>query len=190
MGRSTGCGSHRAELVAFAECGERGPRTAEAFDHLARCRRCETELTDIVLAVHAVRRTLSEAAAVDPPAETWDRLRARVQRPVVNVWRARTSLAGVIVGAGLVAALVGPTAILRTAGAVEGEPGPAPAVLHARTAADQRAESAFLNRARPEPPKRPVPVLEIAPVGAWSGPDGLGRSTPQIRIEVPPERAD
>ena len=190
MGRASGCGSHRAELLAFAERAERGPRTAAAWDHLAVCRRCEADLTEILLAIHAVRRTLEDARAVEPPADAWDRLRTRVQRPVGGVWRARSSLAGVIVGAGLVAVLVGPVAVFRPSAVVDREPGPAPAVLHARTEADQRAESAFLSRARAERPRPTVTAVEAGTSGSWSGPDGLGRATTAIRIDLPPDRAD
>ncbi len=189
MGRPSGCGNHRAELIAFAERSERGARTDAALDHLGRCPRCRADLTETMLAIHAVRRTLAEAATVDPPADAWDRLRDRVQRPVTGVWQARTSLAGVIVGAGLVAALVGPVAVFPSAGTVEREPGPAPAVLHARTEADQRAEMAFLSRVRIEPPQRQVPVAVITSTSGWSGPDGLGRSAPPIRVDAPPDRA-
>jgi hypothetical protein len=190
MGRPSGCASHRAELISFAERAERGPRTAAALDHLAGCRRCEADLTEIVLAIHAVRRTLTEARAVEPSADAWDRLLIRVQRPVTSAWRARSSLAGVIVGAGLVAVLVGPLAVFRPSGAVDREPGPAPAVLHARTEADQRAESAFLSRARAERPRSAAATVEPGTSGSWSGPDGIGRVTTSIRIDLPPDRAD
>jgi hypothetical protein len=189
MGRPSGCGSHRAELLAFGERAERGPRTEAALDHLARCARCQADLTEILLAGHAVRRLMADAAVADPPADAWERLRTRVQRPVASAWRARTSLAGVIAGAGLVAALVGPVAVFHSATDAVSEPGPPAAVLQARTEADGRAEAAFLNRARVEPTQRPVTIVE-APAAAWSGPDGLGRAVPPIKIDVNPARAD
>ncbi len=102
----------------------------------------------------------------------------------------RSTLASAVVGAGLVAALIGPTAILRPADAVGREPGPPAAALRARTAAEQRAEAAFLSRPRAERPVvRPV-VPEVATNPAWSGPDGLGRVVSTVRIDVPPERVD
>jgi len=88
-----------------------------------------------------------------------------------------------------VAALIGPTAVLPPADAVGREPGPAPAVLKERTAADERAETAFLSRARPERPPNLV-LPDVASSAAWPGPDGLGRAVASIRTEVPPERAD
>ncbi len=190
MGRASGCGSHRAELLAYAERAERGPRTDAALDHLAHCGRCEADLTEILLTGHAVRRLLAEAATVDPSADAWDRLRTRVQRPVASAWRARTSLAGLVVGAGLVAALVGPVAVFHSANDAVSEPGPPAAVLQARTEADGRAEAVFLSRVRVEPTLPPVTVVVEAPAAAWSGPDGLGRAVPPIKIDVNPARAD
>jgi hypothetical protein len=189
MGRSTGCSAHRTALAAFVERSERGPATYVAFEHLDRCRRCQAELTELLLTVHAVRRTLAAAGTVDPPPDAWVRLRSRVQGPVANAWGMRSTLASAVVGAGLVAALIGPTAVLPPADAVGREPGPAPAVLRERTAADERAESAFLSRARPERPHSLV-VPDVAVTAAWPGPDGLGRAAASIRAEVPPERAD
>jgi hypothetical protein len=189
MGRSTGCSTHRAALAAFAERSERGPETAAAFDHLERCRRCEADLTETLLAVHAVRRLLAAARTADPPPDAWARLRLRVQRPVAGAWRARSSLAGVVLGAGLVAALIGPTAVVSTHEVTGREPGPDAAVLRARTELDQIAESAFLSRIRVAPPHQTT-VPEVVPPAYWLGPDGLGRVSAPVRTEIPPERAD
>lgn len=195
MGRPTGCASHRTILAAFAERGERAlgdPETSAAFAHLDGCRRCRADVADTRLAIHAVRRTLAAASAADPPADAWDRLRARVQGPVASAWGARTSLAGVVVGAGLVAALIGPTTAFHHDQGSQQEPGPAPAVLRARIA-DDRAETAFLTRARtarPLPANAPVAPTSTAPTASWPGPDGLGRSVPPVRLDVAPDRAD
>jgi len=188
MGRSTGCAIHRAALEAFAELGVRGPATAAAFDHLERCRRCEAEIAETILAVHAIRRLLAEARAVDPPADAWARLRQRVQRPVGDAWRARSSLAALALSACLVTAFVGPTAVIRTGDVSGREPGPAPEILRAQTTADQRAESAFLSRVRVAPQRSTAPAA--VPTATWSGPDGLGRMAAPARVDVPPERAD
>jgi hypothetical protein len=189
MGRSTGCSTHRAALAAFAERSERGLETGPAFEHLDRCRRCQADLTELLLTVHAVRRTLADAGTVEPPPDAWVRLRSRVQGPVASAWGMRSTLASAVVGAGLVAALIGPTAILRPADAVGQEPGPPPAAMRAQTEADRRAEVAFLSRARPEYQQRAI-VPEIVASGVWSGPDGLGRGVASVHAGVPPERAD
>ncbi len=189
-GRPGGCRIHRAALLDFIDRREMGPETSAALDHLDRCGGCETELAATVLAIHAVRRLLAEARALEPPGDAWERLRARVERPVASAWQARSALAGVVVGAGLVAALVGPSVVWRPRDLVEREPGPGPAVLLARTVAEQRAEAAFLNRVRVG---RAVPErsLDIMPAAVnWSGPDGLGRAEVVVAPDVPPGRAD
>jgi anti-sigma factor RsiW len=189
MGRSTGCATHRPALLAFAERSEQGPDSPAAFAHLDGCRRCQADLAEIVLTVHAVRRALAEARAVDPQPDGWERLRERVQRPVAGAWAARTSLAGLIVGAGLVAALIGPTANIRPTASGLREPGPRPADLAASTKSELRGEAAPLNRPRID---RTV-VSAAAPVvsdATWSGPDGLGRTAAAIHVDIPPARAD
>lgn len=189
IGRTEPCHRHRDALLDFLERREHRPGTADALAHLDRCRRCEAELGSTLLAIHALRRVLGEAARVDPPAEAWDRLRVRVQRPVAGVWQARTAVAGLAASAALVTALVGPAAVFRPDGVVEGEPGPAAAVLNARTIADQQAESAFLGRVRVERPKpSPVPAVDLGSV-QWRGPDGLGKPPAHVSDEVP-TRAD
>lgn len=191
MGRPTGCSTHRAALTAFVERAERGPATAAALDHLERCRRCEAELAETMLAIHAVRRALDQARTADPPSDAWERLRGRIEARVPRAAGAWTSLGGLVVGAGLVAALTGPVAVFRTIGAIEQEPGAAPAIVSARIVADQLAEVAFLSRARIERAPRPVSVPVAVPTPAWRGPDGLGRSSfSTARAEVPPDRAD
>lgn len=188
--RPGGCGIHRAALLDFVDRRELGPGTPAALEHLDRCDHCRTELAATVLAIHAVRRLLAEAMALEPPGDAWERLRARVQRPVASAWQARSALAGVVVGVGLVAALVGPSVVWRSRDLVEREPGPGPAVLLARTVAEQRAEAAFLNRVRVG---RAVPQrsLDIVPAAVnWSGPDGLGRAEVAVAPDAPRARAD
>jgi len=189
MGRATACGAHRAALSAFAEHSERDASTAAALDHLDRCRRCQADVAETLLTIHAVRRSFAEARSAEAPPDAWLRLRQRVQRPVAGAWAARASLAGVLVGAGLVASLFGPTAAFRPKDVIEREPGPPRAILRALTEADQRAEAAFLSRTRVEPPRDPI-VSEIIPATNWPGPDGLGRTSPSVRIDVPPGRTD
>lgn len=189
IGRSDPCRRHRGALLDFLEHPDHGPATTAALAHLDRCRGCEAELGSTLLTIHALRRVLGEAARVDPPAEAWDRLRIRVQRPVAGVWQARTAVAGLAASAALVTALVGPAAVFRQEGVVEDEPGPAAAVLHARTIADQDAESAFLGRVRVERPKpSTVSAVDLGTVH-WRGPDGLGKPRAHVSDEVP-TRAD
>lgn len=101
------CVDHRAALIDFVDRRDLGPATAAALDHLDRCRSCEAELSGIALAIAALRRLHGDVQRVEPPADAWLRLRARVERPA-EVWRWRTTLAGLTASALLVAVLVAP----------------------------------------------------------------------------------
>lgn len=189
-GRPGSCRIHRADLLDFVDRRELGPGTAAALEHLDRCDNCRMELAATVLAIHAVRRLLAEARALEPPGDAWERLSARIQRPVASAWQARSALAGVVVGAGLVAALVGPSVVWLPRDLVEREPGPGPAIVLARTVAEQRAEAAFLNRVRVGP-AIPERSRDIVPAAVnWSGPDGLGRVEVAEAPDVPLGRAE
>jgi hypothetical protein len=189
-GRPSSCRIHREGLLDFVDRRELGPDTPAALEHLDRCDECRTELAATVLAIHAVRRLLAEARAVEPPGDAWDRLSARVQRPVTSAWQARSAIVGVVVSAGLVAALVGPSVVWRPRDGVEREPGPGPAIVLARGFAEQRAEAAFLNRVRlaPAAPERPSDF--VPPAVNWPGPDGLGRTEVAVMPVVPLGRAE
>lgn len=184
-GRPGSCRIHREVLLDFVDQRELGPGTPAALEHLDRCDACRNELATFVLAIHAVRRLLAEARTAEPPGDAWERLSARVQRPVTSAWRARSALAGVVVSAGLVAALIGPAVVWRPRVLVEGEPGPGPAVILARTVAEQRAEAAFLSRVKLAPAiveRQP----EFVPAAVyWAGPDGLGRTEVAVAPDVP-----
>ena len=52
----TACRRHRPVLVDLVDHGERGPATPAALDHLATCRPCERELTELALTIAALRR--------------------------------------------------------------------------------------------------------------------------------------
>ncbi len=188
MGRM-GCRRYRAALIDFIDRHEIDPGTREALDHVGRCRRCEDELAEVALTIHAVRRLMADAAIRDPAGDAWDRLLLRIQRPAASAWRARSTLAGLLAGAGLVATLIGPTTVWHAREVIEREPGPDAAVLRASTVADLQAESAFLNRVRVERVVSTAPV-EVDPAAVhWSGPDGLGRAEPAVSTEIQPERA-
>jgi hypothetical protein len=189
-GRPGGCRIHREALFDFVDRRELGPGTPAALGHLDRCDACRTELGAMVLAIHAVRRFLAEARTVEPSGDAWERLSTRVQRPVTSTWQARGALVGVVVSAGLVAALVGPTVGWGPRALVEGEPGPGPAVVLARTVAEQHAEAAFLGRVKvaPATPERPFEI--VVPAANWAGPDGLRRPEVAVSRDVPLRRAE
>ena len=84
MTLSRACGIHRPVLVDFIDRGESSPATAGALAHLDRCRRCTEELESTVLAITALRRIGEDARRVEPAADAWPRLRARLES-----WRPR-----------------------------------------------------------------------------------------------------
>jgi hypothetical protein len=169
----TPCSRYRFDLEAFVDRREVGPTTADALAHLETCRSCEEEVEQLALAVFALRRLGSEArdagvaegigaaldgdrpddatgalARPDSTAERsgWPALRARVDRAREPVWRRRTQIVGALVGAGLVAAFIGPASIQRgTSGVLdEAAGGPVVAVDPARR--DELAEQAWMRR--------------------------------------------
>jgi hypothetical protein len=74
------CAVHRPALVDFVERRVTGPDSPAAFDHLARCGRCERDLTMVAQTVIALRRLGEHAARVEPPADGWTALRDRLER--------------------------------------------------------------------------------------------------------------
>lgn len=81
IGRPQGaCSVHRAALVDFVERRATGPDSPAAFDHLARCARCEQELTEVAQTVFALRRLGERASRIEPPPDGWNTLRERLER--------------------------------------------------------------------------------------------------------------
>jgi len=170
----TPCSRYRFDLEAFVDRREVGPTTADALAHLETCRSCEEEVEQLALAVFALRRLGSEArdaglaegmgavmagdrpdaatgaldAPQDPTAERsgWPALRARVDRAREPVWRRRTQLAGALVGAGLVAAFIGPASIQRGTSGVLDEAAGGTVVAVDPSRRDELAEQAWMRR--------------------------------------------
>lgn len=118
------CSRHRAALEAFVERREIDRSTGAALAHLATCRRCDAELAAFALTATALRRLAADAAvgsrsrpsiAAGAPSIGWLELRARIERGREPRWRWRSQLGGAIVAIGLVAALIGPPAVLSVA---------------------------------------------------------------------------
>jgi anti-sigma factor RsiW len=179
--RRTACSGHRDVLLDFIDRRELGPRTDAALDHLARCRACERDLETTAMAVLALRRLHREARAVEPPADAWQQLRVRVDRPRGPVWRWRTTLAGLALGAGLVGTIIAPVAMWSPRVAYLQEPGTEATIFDARRLAEHRAEARALDQQRlirVGPAASSPTVAAPSPVEAgWTGPDGLGIST-------------
>jgi hypothetical protein len=170
----TPCSRYRFDLEAFVDRREVGPTTADALAHLETCRSCEEEVEQLALAVYALRRLGSEArdagvaegidavmdgdrtdgatgahhAGQGPTAERsgWPALRARVDRASEPVWRRRTQLVGALVGAGLVAAFIGPASIQRGTSGVLDEAAGGPVVVVDPARRDELPEQAWMRR--------------------------------------------
>lgn len=78
--RRDDCFIHRPALVDFVERHALGPESPAALDHLARCARCELDLTEVAQTVFALRRLGERAAEVEAPVDGWTTLRERLER--------------------------------------------------------------------------------------------------------------
>ncbi|HYN48105.1 MAG TPA: hypothetical protein VER83_04515, partial [Candidatus Nanopelagicales bacterium] len=107
-----GCGPHRAALVEFAARRASGPGVLRALDHVDRCRACEAELATTTLILHGLRRLHQETERVEPAADGWTRLRARLAATRREPSRLVSGLPGIVAAAALCAVLAGPGAIV------------------------------------------------------------------------------
>lgn len=108
FGAKDPCAIYRPVLTDWVERRAHGPTLPSAFEHLDRCRRCELELTEVAQTVVALRRLGERAATVEPPADGWRELRARLEatRPRRgSTGRSSWSLTGSLLGPAVVAVL-------------------------------------------------------------------------------------
>jgi predicted anti-sigma-YlaC factor YlaD len=98
------CDQHRGALLDFADTREIRPATAAALEHLGRCPACVDELEITALAIVGLRR-LYEVRAVEPPGDSWTRLRSRIDRPRVATYSLRSPLLGSLVSVVLIATI-------------------------------------------------------------------------------------
>jgi anti-sigma factor RsiW len=101
------CSRYRLSLIDFVDRGEVRADTADALAHLDRCTRCTEVVESTILTITALRRMGDEASGVEPPPDSWPRLRVRIQS-----WRRRPAvmspLAGLAMSFAIVAVLVLP----------------------------------------------------------------------------------
>ncbi|OGO59048.1 MAG: hypothetical protein A2V85_01435 [Chloroflexi bacterium RBG_16_72_14] len=107
MLRASPCDRHRPALLDLVDRGERGAATDPALDHLAVCRACEQELTQVALAVHALRRVGREIRAVPVPVVAAERV-VRLATRRRDAWSWRLQLGSLAAGAAIVAVMVAP----------------------------------------------------------------------------------
>ena len=138
------CRRHRSALFDFVDRGEISPGTALALAHLDRCDRCTDELETTVLAITALRRLGEDAARMEPSADAWPRLRARIDRWRAPRWRFTSPTAGAVMSMAIVALLVVPLRLVGGSSGVE----PAAASANVRDAAsliEQRTEADYIS---------------------------------------------
>jgi hypothetical protein len=136
------CRRHRAALLDFVDHGLIGPQTGEALVHLEACDSCTEMLDSTVLAIAALRRLGEEAARIEPPADSWPRLRTRLTTRRPSRISIVSPLGGMVMTVGLVAVLVAPVRLSRGQatdglGPVISSPDPtssAPAAVYTRAA--------------------------------------------------------
>lgn len=177
------CSDHRTVLLDWVDGRAADSRTRSALAHLDRCPDCERELAGVALAIVALRRLHRDLSAVEPPADAWVRLRARVTRPA-DRWRGRTTLGGTVASTLLVAVVFGSPMTARLA-IDGGTVPPAPARLPA-SPAELAVEAAYINGVRvvrPAAPEagrtRPVSIPRLYP-------DGVRPAQKEVR----PDNAD
>jgi hypothetical protein len=101
------CRQHRLVLEEFVEHGDRGPDTPAALDHLAGCRACERDLTELALTVAALRRAGRELRLAPVPEPARPRVVAlAVQRR--SPWSWRFQVGSLLTGAAIAAVVVLP----------------------------------------------------------------------------------
>jgi predicted anti-sigma-YlaC factor YlaD len=78
--RLDACAVYRPVLLEFVERRALGPDSPNALDHLARCERCERDLSEVAQTIIALRRLGERARQVEVPADGWPSLRERLER--------------------------------------------------------------------------------------------------------------
>jgi hypothetical protein len=99
------CEQHRDALLDFADSREIRPATAAALEHIGRCHDCARQLEVTALAIVGLRRLYEEVRAIEPPGDSWTRLRTRIDRPRVATYSLRSPLLGSLVSVVMIAAI-------------------------------------------------------------------------------------
>lgn len=157
LGRD-GCRTFRAELAVIAT--RREAASPATYEHLGRCVHCRDEVQGLALASLALERLADEddhlapTPALDMPDPTWLAVRRRATTVRGPLFRWRGHLAGLIVGAGLAAAIIAPLPVTDQSRPLY-DSGTQITFSGSRDIADQKAEDAWLwanQHARKESP--------------------------------------
>ena len=108
------CTRYRPVLVDFVDRGEIGPVTGKALAHLDRCGRCTAAIESTMLTITALRRLGDEASWVQPRADAWPRLHARISTQPVARPTLVYPMARVVLTIGLAGLLLTPIHLAET----------------------------------------------------------------------------
>lgn len=127
MGRlDAACRQIAPGLTALAAGREPVRDRRFVIDHLDRCDACLATLQDLTLTVYALRRLGEVPGGTSMGPATWPRVRERILRSRASAaavaFRWRTTLAGLMAGALVVAAVAAPLALHLPLGGSVGEP--------------------------------------------------------------------
>jgi len=122
-----GCRTYRQVLLSFLEDPLGGDLSQDARSHLDGCPACRADLVDVLLMGRTVRAALASPPDLEPTADAWLRLRARIARRPASVGRAASPVLGLAMAAGLAVALLLPVGAMRVG---SGDTPAAPVVLH------------------------------------------------------------
>ena len=180
-----GCARFLPLLVDFVDRGEASPATGAALAHLDRCARCTEAIESTMLTITALRRIGNDAAAAadEPDADAWPRLRVRIEswrrRPVVM-----SPLAGIAMSFALVAVLVLPVRLGGTLLGPVATSRPADAAAAKLRITDRRIEAEYIASVRQgSPASEPSGPIEES---AGSYPRVYPDNIRPIRKEVGP----
>jgi hypothetical protein len=173
--RTDACSAHRAALLDFVDSREREGVPRAALAHLEHCGVCEAEITDLALAVAALRRLAADVATAEPPTNAWTALHARIDSRDRVAGRGPSVFGNLFIRAALPGALA--MAIVAASVATHvGGPSSSPLAAGRQTAFDP-STAIELTVDRGRAPIR-ASAAELASIiltpTAWSGPDGLG----------------
>jgi Putative zinc-finger len=179
------CRVHRDVLLDFADGRVGAGEAAAAIAHLDGCRDCEEELSRVMLAIVGLRRIREEVAAAQPSADGWPNLRARIERRPRRSWLIGSPLPGIALALSIVAAVAGPTTLVRSP-----LPGSDPAPSHVvPDAATLYERDRSLKRMPLPKPAAEITIALAAPQPALRliGPDGQRYP---LAVETTRPRAD
>jgi hypothetical protein len=184
---SGGCRRHRPALIDFVDRGEIGDGTASALVHLDRCDRCTSELEATVLTITALRRIGDEAARIEPLADAWPRLRARLDRWRPLRWAVMSPTTGMVMSVALVAMLVAPLNVGRVG--PEADPTIVPTDRSRQALVERRAESKYISTMTRKGTFSARPAIDRS-TGAvpQKGPDGIRPERKEVSAVAPIER--